>query len=65
MDDLAFFIILGFLILVGLVLALKGGKGEDPLVARRRYLAVAVDIAAVLLTSLFRFGALGALFGGC
>ncbi len=43
----------------------RGGKGEDPLVARRRYTAICIDIAAIALTSLLRFGALGALFGGC
>jgi hypothetical protein len=65
MTDLVFFIVLGVLVTFGLVMVFRGGKGEDPLVARRRYTAICIDIAAIALTSLFRFGALGALFGGC
>jgi hypothetical protein len=65
MTDLLYYIILGLLGVVALVLVFRRPDDEDPLVSRRRYLALTVDIIAIVLVSLFRFGALGALIGGC
>jgi hypothetical protein len=65
MTDLIYYIILGLLGIVALVLVFSRPDDEDPLVSRRRYLALTVDIIAIVLVSLFRFGALGALIGGC
>jgi hypothetical protein len=65
MNDITFYVILGALLIFGLVLALRRPDDEDPLVSRRRYAALIIDIGAIALVSLFRFGAVGALFGGC
>ncbi len=65
MNDIAYYVIVGVLAVLGLVLVFRRPDDEDPLVSRRRYLAVTIDIAAIALVSLFRFGALGALIGGC
>jgi hypothetical protein len=65
MNDISYYIVLGVLAVIGLVMALRHRKNEDPLVSRRRYTAIIIDIAAIALVSLFRFGALGMLLGGC
>lgn len=65
MTDLVYYIILGLLAVMGLVLVFRRADDEDPLVSRRRYTALIVDIGAIALATLLRFGALGALFGGC
>lgn len=65
MTDLVYYIVLGLLALMGLVLIFRHPDGEDPLVSRRRYTLLIVIVAAVPVISLLRFGALGALVGGC
>ena len=65
MTDLVYYIILGLLALIGLALVFRHLDDEDPLVSRRRYTALIVDIAAIALVSVIRFGVLGALVGGC
>ena len=64
MSDLVYYIILGLLAVVALVLVFRRPADEDPPVSRRRYLTLIVDIGAIAVISVLHTGVIG-LIGGC
>lgn len=65
MNDLTYYIASGFMALVALILVLRPTTGHDPMVVRRRYLVILAALAGVTLLTVFRFGVMGVIFGGC
>lgn len=65
MTDAIYIALIGTIGLTILVLALFPRRGESDAASKWRYIAIGVGFLAIAAITLFRFGALGALFGGC
>lgn len=68
MKDIAYYILTGVLALIAVIIVFRRPRGaavEAALASRPWAYALIIDIVAIVALTLFRWGLLGVLFGGC